>query len=77
MGPHEAPHLAHAENLWFDWFRDGTLNSDIDDAGMKFSITLSARSECYEISGGCRSANFWSQNGANQRRSKKFFAESF
>jgi hypothetical protein len=35
MGPHEAPHLAHAENLWFDWFRDGTLNSDIDDAGMK------------------------------------------
>jgi hypothetical protein len=35
MGPNEMPHLKHSEGLWFDWFRDGILNADIDDAGEK------------------------------------------
>lgn len=33
MSPHEAPHLAYAEKIWFDWLRDEILNPDIDDAG--------------------------------------------
>ena len=35
MGPHETPHLNHSEGLWFNWFRDGILNTDIDDTGEK------------------------------------------
>ena len=35
MSPYEKPHLNHSEGLWFDWFRDGILNADIDDAGEK------------------------------------------
>ena len=35
MSPHKTPHLKHSEGLWFDWFRDGILNADIDDAGEK------------------------------------------
>ena len=35
MSPHEAPHLSHPEKLWLKWFKDGILNSDIDDIGAK------------------------------------------
>ena len=33
MSPHEEPHLIYSEDLWFEWFLDGILNADIDDAG--------------------------------------------
>ena len=35
MDPHEAPHLSYPGNLWFNWFKDGILNSDIDDMGAR------------------------------------------
>ncbi len=33
MSPHEDPHLNYSQGLWFNWFRDGILNSDIDVTG--------------------------------------------
>ena len=33
MSPHEEPHLNYPEDLWFEWFLDGILNSDIDGTG--------------------------------------------
>ena len=33
MSPHEEPHLNYSEELWFEWFRDGILNTDIDGTG--------------------------------------------
>ena len=33
MSPHEDPHLNYSQELWFNWFRDGILNSDIDVTG--------------------------------------------
>jgi len=33
MSPHEEPHLNYSEELWFEWFRVGILNTDIDDTG--------------------------------------------
>jgi hypothetical protein len=33
MNPHEDPHFNHTQDLWFNWFRDGILNSDIDITG--------------------------------------------
>ena len=31
--PCEEPHLNYSEDLWFEWFRDGILNTDIDGTG--------------------------------------------
>ena len=33
MSPHEDPHLNYSQGLWFSWFRDCILNSDIDVTG--------------------------------------------
>ena len=33
MSPCEEPHLNYSEDLWFEWFRDGILNTDIDGTG--------------------------------------------
>ena len=33
MSPHEKPYLNYSEELWFEWFMDGILNSDIDAKG--------------------------------------------
>ena len=33
MSPCEEPHLNYSEGLWFEWFRDGILNTDIHGAG--------------------------------------------
>jgi len=45
MSPHEDPHLNYSQELWFNWFRDGILNSDIDVTGetpiMHYLIDLS------------------------------------
>ncbi len=30
MSPCEEPHLNYSEDLWFEWFRDGILNTDIE-----------------------------------------------
>ena len=35
MSPHEDLHLNYSQELWFNWFRDGILNSDIDVTGEK------------------------------------------
>ena len=33
MSPCEEPHLNYSEDLWFEWFRDGILNTDIHGTG--------------------------------------------
>ena len=54
MGPQEAPHLAHSENLWFHWFRDGFLNPDIDESGVQSVIHYLADLNVleYQLDGG-------------------------
>ena len=33
--PYKDLHLSHNNKLWLKWFRDGILNSDIDDIGAR------------------------------------------
>jgi hypothetical protein len=33
MSPYEKPYLNYSQALWFEWLRDGILNSDIDVTG--------------------------------------------
>ncbi|MCH8157594.1 MAG: hypothetical protein IID18_07575 [Nitrospinae bacterium] len=51
MKPHEAPHLPHAADQWVEWFRDGTVNSDLDDTEVRSILHYLADLELLEPDG--------------------------
>ena len=72
MSPHEDPHLSYAQDIWFNWFRDGILNSDIDVSGetpiMHYLIDLNILE--YDVNGLLKISSIKKEHSGHEVKSR-------
>ena len=72
MNPNENPHLNYSQDLWFNWFRDGILNSDIDVTGetpiMHYLIDLNILE--YDVNGLLKLSSIKKEHSGHEVKSR-------